>query len=364
MTAPDFLFVGTYGEPASAGRRGRGIHALRFDRAAMRLEPVALATGIRNPSFLVCDAARDVLFCVQEVADFGGMASGAVGALRIDRASGALSALGAAQASGGADPCHLVLAPDGRHVLVANYTGGSVAVLPVGADGAVSPACAVIRHVGSGPDPERQDGPHAHCVALDPSGRFALVAELGLDRIMVYGFDAAAGLLAPNARQPWIAAAPAAGPRQAVFHPGGRFVYAVNELDSTVSAYGFDPQAGTLRALRTLSALPTGVAGRNHCAELQIHPAGRFLYVSNRGHDSIAVFALDPADGAIEPRGHVASGGRTPRHVCLAPDGDFLVAANQDSDRVVLFAIDPANGMPVPTGHAVRIGSPVCARFF
>lgn len=364
MAGYDLVFVGTYGEPPSAARRGRGIHAFRFDPAGPRLVPASVAADIRNPSYIVCDAARGILYCVNEVADFGGRQGGSVSALRIDRASGALSALGAPQATGGADPCHLALAPDGRHALVANYTGGSVAVLPIDADGALLPARAVIRHAGAGPDPARQEGPHPHCVALDAAGRTALVADLGLDRIMVYAFDAATGLLAPDRRQPWIATAAGAGPRQAVFHPGGRFVYAVNELDSTVAAYRVDPRTGALGALQTLPALPRGFAGRNHCAELQVHPAGRFLYASNRGHDSVAVFALDPASGAMEARGHVASGGRTPRNFCLSPDGAFMAVANQDSDCVALFAIDPATGMPVPAGRAVEVGTPVCVRFF
>ena len=369
MADDDLIYVGTYSEPIpmANGRvlpgNGEGIHILRLERATGRLHPVAIARGVRNPSYLAIDRARAVLYCVNELKTFEGADSGAVSAFRIDAAGGAPTPLGTPRASGGADPCHVRIDRDGRHVLVANYTGGSVAVLPIGADGALQPACAIVRHAGSGADPRRQAGPHAHAVEIDPAGRFALVAELGLDRLMIYAFDAHSGQLTPNARQPWIAAAPGAGPRQVALHPGGRFAYAINELDSTLSAYGYDAATGALGALQTVSTLPAGCTTPNTCAELQIHPGGAFLYGSNRGHDSIAVFAIDPGTGLLSARGHVSTGGRIPRGFGLSADGRFLVAANQDSDSVVSFAIDPATGMPTPTGHAIAVGTPVCVRF-
>jgi 6-phosphogluconolactonase len=368
MSEIDYVYVGTYSEAIRFGTgqvlqgRGKGIHVFRFDRVSGRLTPAGVAEGVRNPSYLAFDPSRRFLYCVNEFKEYEGKASGAASGFRIDRASGALTALGT-QASHGTDPCHLMVDRGGRNVLLANFASGSVAVLPIGADGALAPASDVVQHAGSSVDPVRQAGPHAHAVEIDAAGRFAMVPELGLDRVMIYELDAEAGRLRPNARQPWIATAPGAGPRQIVMHPGGRFAYLINELDSTMTAYAFDAAAGTLAALQTLSTLPAGFAGRSTCAELQIHPTGRFLYGSNRGHDSVAVFALDPATGRMEARGHVGTGGRIPRNFCLSPDGRFLAAANQDSDNVVMFAIDQATGMPASTGHEVAVGTPVGVRF-
>lgn len=368
MRETDLVFVGTYTEP-SVGvdgqpprRRGKGIHAFRFDRGTGRLTPAQVTAGVRNPSYLAVDADRRHLYCVNELVEYEGQPGGAVSGFSIDHATGALTLLGM-QPSLGADPCHLVLDADGRNLLLANYTSGSVAVLPIGANGAPGPARDLVRHVGAGVHPTRQAGPHAHAVAFDAAGRFVLVPELGLDKVMIYRFDAAAGRLEPNARQPWAATAPGAGPRHVALHPDGHFVYAINELDSTITAFAFDAADGTLAARQTLTTLPVGFAGASTCAEIRIHPAGRFVYGSNRGHDSVAVFALDPASGLMEARSHVATGGRTPRDFCLSPDGRFLLAANQDSDSLVVFAIDPASGMPSPTGHAVAVGSPVCVLF-
>lgn len=368
MSGSGFVYVGTYSEPILFGTgqvlqgKGKGIHVFRFDATTGRLTPAGIAEGVRNPSYLAFDPARRFLYCVNEFKEYQGRASGAVSGFRIDGASGALTPLGT-QASEGTDPCHLMVDRGGRNVLVANFASGSVAVLPIGAGGAPAPASHVVQHAGSSVDPRRQAGPHAHAVELDAAGRFAMVPELGLDKVMIYELDAAAGRLRPNARQPWIATAPGAGPRQVVMHPGGRFAYLINELDSTMTAYAYDAAAGTLAALQTLPTLPAGFAGHSTCAEIQIHPSGRFLYGSNRGHDSVAIFAIDPASGLMTARGHVGTGGRIPRNFCLSPDGRFLAAANQDTDNVVMFAIDPASGIPSPTGHEIEVGTPVCVRF-
>ncbi|MBI1776865.1 MAG: lactonase family protein [Proteobacteria bacterium] len=366
--ASDLVFVGTYSEPILFGTgqvlhgKGKGIYAFRFDRATGALNPCGLTPGVRNSSYLAFDPMRRFLYCVNEFKEFEGKSSGAVSAFRIDRETGDLAYLNT-KASEGTDPCHLIVDATGRNVLVANFASGSICVLPVRKDGSLGDASQVIQHEGSSVDPVRQKGPHAHAVAIDCGNRYAFVPDLGLDKVMIYAFDPASGELTPNVSQPWVSTAPGAGPRQLVMHPGGGFAYLINELNSTMTAYGYDAARGALRELHTLPTLPAGFAGRSTCAEVQIAPSGRFLYGSNRGHDSIVIYAIDPEDGTLRLQGHESTRGRIPRNFEVSPDGTFLAAANQDTSDLFTFSIDPSTGLLTWTGQAAEAGTPICVRF-
>jgi 6-phosphogluconolactonase len=346
------VYVGSY-SPADQP----GIHQLTLNPATGELRSVGRTAGLANPSFLAFHPSHRYLYAVSEVDDFEGRKTGAVVALSIDAATGALTLLNR-QASEGGGPCHLTVDRDGRHVLVANYGGGSVAVLPIGPDGRLGPAASVVRHQGSSVNKSRQEGPHAHSIDLDRAGRFALVADLGLDKVMVYRFDPKGTLTAAD--PPWAALSPGSGPRHLALDPRGRFVYAINELTSTVVTFAYDGAAGALRRVASASTLPDGFKGESYPAEIAVSADGRFLYGSNRGHDSIAAFAIDAASGRPRPIGHTPTGGSWPRHFALDPTGSYLLAANQKSDSVVVFRIDGKTGALAPTGHRIELPKPVC----
>ena len=350
------VYVGSY-----TGGGSRGIYHFELDTpTGARTEP-ALAGESENPSFLALHPSGRVLYAVNEIGTFGGATTGAVSAFAIDAATGKLTPLGQ-RASGGADPCHLVVDRSGRNVLVANYGGRSVALLPLGTDGRLQPASVVRWHAGFGPNRARQEGAHAHAIVLDPAERFALAADLGADRVFVYRFDGAAARLEPN--DPETAALePGSGPRHLAWHPSGAYLYVINELRSTVTAFRYDGSRGTLEPFQTITTLPAGFSGRNTAAEVAASPDGRFLYASNRGDDSLALFAIDFASGALAPLGHVPTGGRTPRQFAIDPSGRWLLAANQDSDSIVFFRLDPATGRPAPAGRSLAIPKPVCILF-
>jgi 6-phosphogluconolactonase len=360
------VFVGTYTEPIRFGTgkvlegKGQGIYAYRLDASSGSMEQINLAEGGPNPSYLALDPSCRYLYAVNELKAFEGAPSGAVSAFSVDLDSGELRFLNR-KPSHGTDPCHLTVHPSGRYVLVANFMSGSVCVLPIRGDGSLGDATEVIQHRGSSVDPARQSGPHAHAVVLDEAGRHAFVPDLGLDRVMVYKFDSERGTLAPH-DEPWVETAPGAGPRQLVLHPRGGYAYLINELDSTMTAFRYDGDRGTLCEIQTLSTLPKGFAGASTCAEVQIAPSGKFLYGSNRGHDSIVIYAIDQADGTLTCVGHQSTLGRTPRHFVVGPEGVFLLAANQDTDNLVVFRLDPASGELVATGHSVDVPTPVCVR--
>src|SRR5919202_635405 len=348
-----FVYVGGYTEPDRGGR-GEGICVFAMDESSGQLEAVQVQRGVPNPSFLALAPDGRSLFCVN-----GGDANGA-SAFGIEPASGTLTAINR-QEIGSNNPAHICVSPDGRYVLTANYSGGTVSVPPIGNDGRLGPPTQVLRHAGpTGPNPSRQDMPHPHMALFDPTGQFVLVNDLGLDRTFVYRLEN--GHLVAN-DPPFGQARPGAGPRHAAFHPGGRFVYVINELDSTLAAFAWDAQRGTLEELDHASTLPEGHTGENTTAQVVVHPAGQVVYGSNRGHDSIAIFAIDQTTGHLTPRGHASTQGRTPRNFNLDPDGRFLFAANQDSDTLVTFRIDGGTGRLAPTGQVVRVGSPSCVVF-
>ena len=347
------FYVGTYTDGAS-----EGIYRARLDPGSGALTLDGATAAGANPSFLALDRTGRTLYAVNETTEYEGQPSGAVAAFAIAPETGALALINRQPSRGGA-PCHVALDRAGRFVLVANYVGGNVAVLPVGTNGRLGEAVAVAQRTGSGPD-RRQAAPHAHMVQLDAANRHALVADLGTDRLAVYRFDAGAGTLALLSEA---SLRPGAGPRHFAFGPDGRRVYVLNELNSTITAFDYDADRGALAERGTASTLPAGYAEPNSGAHVLASADGRFVYASNRGHDSIAVFAADRSSGALTPVEHVPTGGRRPRNFALDPSGRFLLAANQDSGTVASFAVDAATGQLTPTGARLDVPAPVCVVF-
>ena len=349
------LYVGTYTSGES-----KGIYRLHLDLATGALASAGDPTETVNPSFLAFHPSRRFLYAVNETGDAPADKSGAVSAYAIDPASGALTFLNQ-QPSGGAAPCHVTIDKEGRHAIVANYWGGTVEVLPIQADGRLGPPSTVLRHQGRDARPGRPAEPHPHSTNLDAANRFAFVADLGLDEVVAYRFDGETGRLAPH-ESGTVRLAAGAGPRHLAFHPDGRQAYVINELDSTITRLAYDAATGAMTAGQTVSTLPTGFQGKNSTAEIAVHPDGKLLFGSNRGQDSIAIFTIDPATGALTPAGHQPTGGKTPRNFAVDPTGEYLLAANQDSDTIVVFRIDRARGRLDPAGKPVRVPRPVCLR--
>ena len=353
-------FVGTY---TGAKTGSRGIYAFRMragEAARPVLDPLGLAAETDSPSFLVVDPARDLLFAVNETDQYQGQPTGSVSAYKIDRARGTLTLINR-QPSSGKAPCHLTLDKERRHLLVANYSSGTVAVLPVAADGRLGPP-KVVQHTGSSVNRQRQEASHAHCTNFDPGYRFFFVCDLGIDKVMAYRLDEATGTLAPH-DPPFASSRAGDGPRHMDFRPDGRFAYVLNELTSTVTTFAYDAGRGVLSPQQTISALPSSHTGSNSAAEIAVHPSGRFLYSSNRGHDSIAVFSIDPSNGQLSFVEAHPTGGRTPRHFALDPSGNLLFAANQNSGSVHVFAVDTQSGHLSPTGATLDVPSPVSIVF-
>jgi 6-phosphogluconolactonase len=349
-------YVGTY----TADGRSEGIYRLRLDTASGALRLDGLAVKSANPSYLALHPNGRVLYAVNEISEFAGEATGAVSAFAIARTSGALTLLNQ-EPSHGKAPCYVSVDRTGTVVLVANYGGGSIATIPVRQNGRLATTRNVVKHSGTGADPVRQAAPHAHCIVADPENRFVLAVDLGMDAVLTYRFDArtAAITVTPSGA----ATKPGAGPRHLTFHPTGKFAYVVNELDSTIGAYTYDTEQGTLDEMQLTAASPGGTVADNHPADVHVAPSGRFLYASNRGDDTIAVFAVDAATGKLSPVEQVPSGGKSPRNFTLDPTGRFLVVANQRSDAIVSFRVDEASGRLTPTGSTVELASPVCVRF-
>ncbi|MFJ2741570.1 lactonase family protein [Streptomyces sp. NPDC087440] len=339
-------YIGTYTAQPGGGT-GIGLAAYRPDRGT--LASTGLLEGVANPSYLAVAPDRRTLYAVNEQAE------GAVTAVRIG--GGRPAEVLGTRPTGGADPCHVSV--HGRFLLSANYTGGNIAVHPLGRDGALGEVSDLVRHQGSGPDPERQEGPHAHQVVTDPAGRFLLAVDLGTDSVHTYRLDERKGTLRESGRA---ATRPGAGPRHLVFHPSGRHVYLVNELDSTLVVCAYDPRTGMLTPGNSQPTLPRGTVldERNYPAGVIISPDGRFVYVSNRGHNSIVVFAVRRGGAELHPVSHTPSGGSYPRHIVLDPTGRLLFASNQKSGRVTIFRVDRATGRLRLAGPALEAPVPVC----
>jgi 6-phosphogluconolactonase len=368
--AEPFVWFGTY---THAGVKGgsKGIYVSRFDDETGELSAPELAATARSPSFLARHPTLPVLYAVSEVVDAEGTTVGSVQAFAIDRATGRLTVKNH-RPSGGEGPCHVAVDPGGRVALAANYGGGSAICLGIDSDGGLEPVApgnpgGFLQHVldrsaDPGVDPGRQAKPRGHSIDAVADGRFAIVCDLGLDTVFVHALDAARATLAPHGSA---AVKAGAGPRHFAMHPNGRFGYCVNELDLTVTAFAFDSQAGALTVIQTLPTLPAGVTDRRgfSTAEIAVHPSGKFLYASNRGHDSIAAYAVDAATGRLTFLGVEPARVKTPRHFAIAPGGRFLLAAGQDSGTVAVLAIDGDTGRLSPTGKSIAVPACVCICF-
>jgi 6-phosphogluconolactonase len=346
-------FIGTYTSKTDS----KGIYSFHFDSDTGHLTSMVVAAAAQDPSFLAVAPNEKYLYAVNELGEFGGKKSGAVASYSLDLKSGGLTELNQV-ASGGADPCYVSFDQTGKYLLVANYTGGSVATFPVAPDGRIEPATAFVQHTGSGPNKERQEGPHAHYIASSADNRFVFVVDLGLDEVAVYHFDPANGSLIPN-HPPFAKLAPGAGPRHLAFHPNGKFAYVLSEVNSTVTAFAYDSKDGSFSNLQTLSTIPKDFTARNDTAEIVVHPSGKFLYVSNRGHDSIAEFTIDPARGTLTLADDFPTQGKEPRNFALDPTAKFLLAANQKSNNIVVFRINQSTGALTATRQIGQVPAPV-----
>jgi len=347
------VYLGTYTRGEHAGK---GIYRSALDLETGKLSDPVLAAEARNPSFLDVHPNGEFLYAVSEA---GG--AGSVSAYAIDADAGDLKFLNE-QPSGGAGPCHVSIDHAGRNLLVANYGGGSASVIPIRADGRLGEPTGFAQHEGSSVHPRRQRRPHAHSINVSPDNRFAFVADLGMDKIMIYRLDIGKGTIVANS-PPFAEVKPGAGPRHFAFHPNGQYAYVINEIDGTVTAFAYESASGALTEIQTVTTLPNGFDGSNGCAEVRVHPSGKFLYGSNRGHDSIVVYQVNLAKGTLTFVEHETTDIETPRNFNIDPTGKFCLVANQSKDSVVVFRIDEETGMLEPTGHQISVARPVCVRF-
>lgn len=361
-----YLYVGTYtdwelfGPPRRnpPGERSQGIYVARFDLETGKLSSPQLAAATDNPTYVTLAPSGKFLYATNEIYRYQGEATGAVSAFSINPATGKLALLNQVVARG-TGTCHATVDATERNLLVANFGSGSVAIFPLNADGALRPASALAQDTGAGPHP-RQATPHAHAFNLTPDNRYAIASEFGTDRLLLYHFDPDAHTLADEPIETKLA--PGSAPRHLAFHPNGAFVYSVNEIDNTVTLLRYDAVQGSLAAVETLSTLPADFTRHNTAAEVVVHPSGKFLYVSNRGHHSIAVATI-AADGRLQFVAHIPCGGRTPRGFSVDPSGRWLITANQDTHNVAVFALDSETGIPQPTGQTEEVRTPVCVKF-
>ena len=348
------VYIGTYTKTEE-----QGIHWLKLEMATGKLTAVGKLAGQKNPSFLAIHPNKKFLYAVNEISNYKGEKAGGVSAYSIDPKTGALTFLNQQSSKGGA-PCHLVVDATGRNVLVANYTGGSVASLPISRKGRLRKASSFVQHEGSSVLKPRQASPHGHSINVSPGNKFAVAADLGLDKVLVYSFDAKGGKLTPAG---FTKVTPGAGPRHFAFHPNGKFAYVINEITLTVTAFGWDEAKGKLSELQTITTLPVERGKGMSTAEVQVHPSGKFLYGSNRGHNTIAVFSIDGKTGKLKAVQHQSTLGKTPRNFGIDPTGKFLIAANQSSGDVFTFHINQDTGELKPTSHSVKVPMPVCVKF-
>jgi 6-phosphogluconolactonase len=345
-----FIYVGTY---TSAG--GEGIVLCRLSMATGALQKTGIATNVAEPSFLAMDHKGRYLYAVNELGSYQGQASGAVSAFSVHPTTRALTLINQ-QASLGGSPCFVSVDANDKFVMVANYGGGSVAVFPVRSDGGLGTSTDKKQFQGSGPKPG-QEGPRAHQIQVDAANQYALAADLGSDKVMIYRFDGAQGKLTAGSPAS-LSTGAGAGPRHFAFHPNGRFVFLINEINSTLTSLAYDSSRGTLTAVQTVSALPSGYSGTSYCAEVRLSPDGKFLYGSNRGHDSIVVFAVDTQQGKLSLVQHVSTQGKWPRDFILDPTGTYLLVANQNSHTITSFKRDATTGRLTALNSSLSLKSP------
>jgi len=349
-------YIGTYTQKGS-----EGIYVLDLDRETGRVTEARVAAQTKQPSFVAIHPNSKYLYSVSEVDSVEGKKGGGVSAFEI-QADGTLKHLNS-EITGGGAPCHLVVDPTGKNLLIANYSGGSVACLPISEDGSLKPTSSFVQHTGTSVDKGRQEAPHAHSINVDPTGDYAMVADLGLDKVLVYKLDPDKGQLTPN-EPPSTSTKPGGGPRHFAFHPSGKFAYTNLEMTSEVTTL-LVQTGGVLAGVQTLSTLPDGkpVPG-NSTAECQVHPSGKFVYVSNRGHNSLAIYQVDPKKGTLTHTGNQSTEGAVPRNFCIDPSGQYILAANQDTDNVVVLKVNQETGALTPTGSQAKVPTPVCVKFW
>ncbi len=350
------LYVGT-----STGKVSKGIYRLDFNVETGALSNQELVAEIKNPSFLTIHPSKKFLYAVTEISDASGKKIGGVQAFQLDAKSGKLTPLNQ-QPSGGAGPCHIVTDQKGKVVLVANYSGGSVSSIPVQADGKLGEPVSVIQHAGSSADPARQKQPHAHSINVDPTNKFAMAADLGIDKVLIYKLDDKGALTPGNPGHASVA--PGSGPRHFAFHPDGKHAFVINEMLMTVTSFKYDASKGSLTEIETVTTLPAGVGpGKGlSTAEVLVHPSGKFVYGSNRGHNTIAIFTFDAAKGKLTPAGHQGATVKTPRNFMIDPSGKWLLVGNQDGNNITVFRVDQVTGQLTQVGEPVATPTPICLR--
>ena len=348
------LYVGTY----TNKNNSEGIYLYRMNLNSGKLERQSSTPGISNPAFLAIDPTKRFLYAANESGEFLGKKGGGLTAFAIDQKTGALTKLNEVTSPG--VPCHLSVHPSGKAVLAANYGGGNVVIYPVKKSGKLGEAADVQQHTGKGADPKRQEGPHAHSIMLDATGKYAFAPDLGIDKVMIYRVHADKAKLKPHG---FAATKPGAGPRHFAFHPTYDFAYVISELSSTMTAFSYDKDKGKLTELQTLSTLPADFSGTSYCADVHVHPSGKFLYGSNRGHNSIVIFSIDESTDKLTLVGHESTRGNWPRNFGIDPTGQFLLVANQNSNSVATFQIDEQTGKLSQLGDLLEIPAPVCLKF-
>jgi len=352
------VYIGTY---TSGRSKSEGIYIYKLNLESGELRPYKTVKNVVEPSFLAIDKNRKYLYAVNETEKYEGRNSGAVSAFAIDRKTGDLKFLNKQPSLGGA-PCFVTVSENEKFVMVANYVGGNVSVFPIQTGGRLGASVDLVQHSGSGPNKERQEAAHAHSIMLDKDNGFAFANDLGIDKVMIYKFDDKSGKLKPNAAQAFYQTKAGAGPRHLAFEKAGKFAFVINELDTTISSLSYDARQGTLKEVQTISTLPAGFSGTNSCADIHVSPNGKFLYGSNRGHDSIVSYKIDAQTGRLEYIENISTGGKTPRNFAIDQSGRFLLAANQNSDSIVVFRIDEQSGKLSPTGSVAKVPTPVCLK--
>jgi 6-phosphogluconolactonase len=355
FAAEPVVFVSAF----ASGEKG-GIHAFGFDRDKGILKPLKRTTGVQNPFFIAVSPDKRFLYSI-DTEKFGGPEAAFVGAFAIEGSEGGLRFLNR-QSTRGTASCFLDIDPSGKTVLVASYNSGNVASLPVQTDGSLGEAVSLVQHSGSSVDPKRQTGPNAHCFVVSPEGRHALAADLGIDKILIYTLDAISAKLEPNPAQPFVTLPPGSGPRHLTFHPNGKLVYVINELANTIGVFDWNPKDGTLKEKQVIGTLPKDFTGKSYTADLKVAPDGRYLYGTNRGHDSVASYRIG-VDGTLALLHIQPSGGKGPQNLLMTPDGRWLLCANMPGNNVVVFRIDPSSGSITATGEPVEVPMASCIRW-